>query len=435
MSNFLNQFEQKNYKEVKDERQNLTKNNQHATDEIKEAKTTGKMQQQSRKDDEIIEIDKTFMQKQKRKKIIVIISSIIAICLVFTIILFINMTSIPNFINKKQSDLEAWAKENNMTLNLDKIYSKQVNQDTIISQEPNAGNYILKGSTVKFVISKGADPNEYVSIPDLSQMNHKQIEEWIASEKLTNTKVETVYDAKISEGKLIEAAFEDKEVTKATFKRKDILKITVSKGAKPVEKNIVVPDFKGKLKSDVEAWSKTNQVKITFKEKADDKVNVDSVISQSVVASEKVSTEDVIEITISLGKGVKVPDFSTIAKTDAEHSSGELQIVIKEVYSNLAYGKFIKQNVEANTILTGENKKVEVSYSIGRPFVENLTGKNLKEVEKYFSEMNDKGANISYQVIYETVSDPQVIKGTVIRSNISNSYITFGGSVIVYIAR
>lgn len=433
MSNFLNKFETNNY------RTQQRSENKLATD--KEGTTTkNEMRLEERNaslhyEEEIVEIDKAFELKQKRKKIMLIVLSLLVGIVSLATFLFFNTTAVPSFVGKKQADIELWAKENNITLQLDKVYNKEKDVDQVITQESQTGNYIFKGSTLKFTISKGADPSEYVVIPDFKAMSQRELEEWISREKLTNTKVDAIYDPVIPANTFIEARFDDKLVTNETFKRKDSLLLVISKGSKPIEKNISVPDFTNKSKEEVMTWSKTNQVEVQFKESADDKIMEGNVVLQSVPASEKISTADKIVITLSQGKGIKVPDFGNITKVSAPTVEPELQVTVKEVYANVGYGKFISQNVAPGSVLTGGNKKVEVVYSIGKPFVDHLVGKNLKELEQYFSEMNEKKANISYKIVYEPADDVSIVKGTVIRSSVSNEYLGFGGSVTVVIAK
>lgn len=444
MSNFLEKFEKGNYQKTKkninkpvarkeEDKEIAIEKISAVSKEIK-AKTIQKSKHRHY-EEEIIEIDKSFDIKQKRKKVMIILSALLAVILCTGTFLFFNMTVVPYFVEKKQSTAEAWAKENNVTIQLNKIYSKEKELDIIIKQDKTEGTYIFKGSTVTLTISKGADPNEYVAIPDFTIMNQRELEEWIGREKLTNTKIDLVYNPNIPANTFVEAKFEDSSVTNGTFKRRDTLILTVSKGAKPIEKNINVPDFTNKPKEEVITWSKANQVEIQFKESADDKVMEGSVISQNVPAGQKVSTVDVIEVILSLGKGVKVPNFSNVTKTSAITIVPELHVTVKEVYANVGYGKFISQSVQAGTILTGENKKIEVTYSIGKPFIDNLVGKNLKELEQYFAEMNEKGANVSYKIAYEAAPDSTIVKGTVIKSSVSNNYIGFGSTVMIYIAQ
>lgn len=433
MSSFLEKFEKKHYQTRQQYNDDLVINQEKR--EIKKHENYDSVTQYNHADDEIIEIDTSFRIKQKRKKIMIAVLSSLAVVVCLLIWLFLNTVAVPNLVNKKQVDVELWAKENNITVQLEKVYSKEQPVDHVIAQETTTGSYVFKGSTLKFTISKGADPSEYIPIPDFKTMNQREVEEWIAREKLTNTKIDAIYHQTIPANTFIEAQFDDKSVTNTTFKRKDILMIVISKGIKPIEKDINVLDFMNKPKEEVLTWSKTNQVEIQFKEVADDKIMEGNVVSQSVPANEKISTADKIEIALSQGKGIKVPDFSNITKTSATTISSELQVTVKEVYAHTGYGKFISQNVASGSVLTGENKKVEVTYSVGRPFVDHLVGKNLKELEQYFSEMNEKKANISYKIVYEASNDSSVVKGTVTRSSVSNAYIEFGGYVTVYIAK
>lgn len=445
MSDFLEKFNNDNYKKTKQNQvsERLEKQPETIKEKHESLVETSKVDDQkpvkgSRRiehENEIIEIDTQYAKKQKKRKVMTICTIILVLIGLVLSILFFTLTSIPDFKNKKQSALDIWAKENNMTLDIERVYHKDVELDTIISQETAAGSFLFKGSSTKFIISKGPDPNEYVVLPDFQMMNQKSVEEWSNKEKVINLKLEFMYHNDIPTGNIISSKFGDETVTKETFKRKDKLTITISKGVKPIEKNIAVADFVDKPKADVEKWAKSNEVKLVIKEAPSDKIIEGNVISQSVALNEKISTEDTFEITVSQGKGIKVPDFSSVSKTNAQTVDAELTVLVKETYSAVGYGKLISQSVPANTIVTGANKKVEVTYSIGRPFIENLAGKNLKELEQYFADMNEKNAKITYRIFYEAAMDPTVVKGTVTKSSVTNDYVEFGSTVNIYIAK
>lgn len=60
----------------------------------------------------------------------------------------------------KLEDIEDWAKNNNLKLNITHEYSDEVKKDYIISQTPNSTGYkkILSGSTISVVVSDGTKP-------------------------------------------------------------------------------------------------------------------------------------------------------------------------------------------------------------------------------------------------------------------------------------
>ena len=63
---------------------------------------------------------------------------------------------------------------------------------------------------------------------------------------------------------------------------------------------------------------KVHELDLEVKEQASDTVEEGKVIEQSVAPKEKIAKRDAFQVTISLGKGVTVPDFSTILPDDAQ---------------------------------------------------------------------------------------------------------------------
>ena len=70
---------------------------------------------------------------------------------------------------------------------------------------------------------------------------------------------------------------------------------------KVFEKNIEVPDFFKKTKTEVETWVATNKIKMSYEEVASDTVEEGQIVSQSVAAKAKVAKEDEMTVQVSLG--------------------------------------------------------------------------------------------------------------------------------------
>ena len=140
-----------------------------------------------------------------------------------------------------------------------------------------------------------------------------------------------------------------------------------------------------------------------------------------------------ITLTISIGKGIEVPDFSQTNSLDAAAFVPGLTVTVKTRYnSDVPYGRLVSQSVAAGEVMYGEDKKVEVVYSEGRPFIGQLAGRMENELPAYFFAFNAKGASISYSVAYV---DSAMEKGMVVSASRFNEYLWLTSGVQVFVSK
>ncbi|MEE1314183.1 MAG: Stk1 family PASTA domain-containing Ser/Thr kinase [Faecalimonas sp.] len=77
----------------------------------------------------------------------------------------IEMVDVPNLIGLKKEDAEESLKAKGLVGNVTEKYST-AEVGRVIEQSEDAGDQIAKGSTVEYVISKGEEPKEQVTIPN-----------------------------------------------------------------------------------------------------------------------------------------------------------------------------------------------------------------------------------------------------------------------------
>ena len=410
------------------------------------------------------EIPKTFVGKRKRtdaveeinkdpnyqkKKIIQHGLLVLAILLMFGGGFFgyrmINERTLPNFEDKPISQMQEWAKKNGVDLDISSEYSMEYNQDHVISVNKKVGSNIQKGSLLIVRVSEGADPEQYLTIPDFSTYNETKINDWIVENRADNLKVQKEYSTTIKKGNFIRLEFADKDMDKKTYKRKDYATITVSKGEEKKEKTIEVPDFNGKDVSEVLEWGTKKEVKIVQKEEYSESIEVGKVVSQSVVAKEKVAKGDEFTIGVSKGKAQIVPNFAlynlhTINETGL--SEGVPYIVVERYSATIPYGQFISQDVASGTIIENGNvDNVIVTYSIGKPYINrsDVIYRTEKDIRDFFYEMNQKGANINYRIQQVAPNSCQfkeqsIEKGMTCGASYNNQFIGIGESIIIYMA-
>ncbi|WP_206911921.1 eukaryotic-like serine/threonine-protein kinase [Enterococcus sp. DIV0840] len=374
--------------------------------------------------DDGTEIDPTYHKKRKQKFLLIGVGTFVALCILYFGYYQMTHVALPDFAGKDLAEARTWATENKVKLKVDQSYSKKIEANKVISQKAKKGSKIKKGAELKIEASLGADPEEKLTLPDFMTMKKTEVESWIKENKAENISLIDEYSDTLEKGKADRFEIVNKEVTKENYKRKDKANMYYSKGKETFEKNISVPDFTKKMKTEVESWAKTNDIKVTYEEASSADIPAESIISQSIAKDQKVAKKDSLTVTVSLGKGYNVPNFADYSQEEAGTAVDGLTIQAKSVFTNnVPYGQLISQSVEAGTQLTSKDDlKVKVYYSAGQPYLKDLRGNTVEgDLQKqFYDEFQSKGANIQYTIRYVDSVEP---KGTVVGMSAYNLYV------------
>lgn len=384
--------------------------------------------------DHDVEIDPDYKKKQTKRRVIIGISVVVLLLIFYGIYYQITRVVVPDFSDKTVVDARNWASENNIKPEIEQKYSTKVEANGVMSQSVSPNKKIKKGSKIMFTVSEGADPKEKIKLPEFEKMSKSEVEQWISKNKADNISIIEEYNDKVEKGKFIKLDFTDKEVNKDNYLRQDIANVYFSKGKEVFEKNISVPNFSKKAKSDVEDWAKKNEIKVEYKEVDSDKIESGLVVSQTVAAETKIAKHDSMGVSISVGKAVVVPNFANYSAEEAANVSGELQVITKEVFSDsVPFGQLISQSVEAGKKLTGDdNKTINLTYSSGRPYIKSFFGQLEGDIPKLiYDNFNSKGANVTYEVYY---IDSDKEKGQIVNTNAYNQYIATNAHLVFAIS-
>lgn len=384
--------------------------------------------------EEEIEIDPNY-RKKKRRQLIMIISGVVLACLlIFLIYYMLVHVKVEDFVDEPISEARAWAKENKIEIKLEQKYSTEFEPNRIISQGVPPGKKLRKGKTLTLTSSLGPDPDDVIPLPEFSEMSMEEAITWIDDHKAENLKMVTEYSDDIEDGSFIKLTINDDEIDASTYRRKDNAAVYFSKGKEVFKKDITIPDFTGKAKEEVENWADKNEIDMTYKEKDSDTVEVGHVISQNEAHDEKIAKRDKMEVVISTGKAVVVPNFWGLSPEEASSNYPDLEVTVKEVYhAEVSYGTLIAQSIEKDTKLTeNDNKQVTVTYSLGKPYLRDFRGQLEGDLPQLFhEEYQSRGANVTYIVKY--VDSPEV-KGTVVYMSKFNEFIPLTYTVEVHIS-
>ena len=386
------------------------------------------------KEEERVKITKD--KKPFNVKLIVIILAIV-LAIVGLILFFVLRPTIEvkDFVGSNASEAKAWIKQNEIETQgiiFKEEYSFDYDEDYVISQSIEAGKKVRKNVKMDFIVSKGADPDELISVPDIESMYKDEIQDWIKENKLTKTKVMSAYNDEVEDGAVV--SYEFKGVDADSFTRSSILNITVSKGPQPAG-TVTVDDFVKQDYSVVEAWGKKNKIEIFKSERYDDKIAKDLVISQSVEAKKTMKEGETLTVVVSKGKGIIVPNFSTMSDSDVDEwlKENASLVKVKEKYSNEA-GYIIKQSKTTGSYI-GEDNKLEVTKNLGDKFfidelskfgVDFAAGASYEKAKSVAENLEEYGLIIDTHRVDEKSDQPYgtIIRVKEIKDEDGNSYST-----------
>lgn len=457
MSDFLSNFDKKNYKETVEKKKKPSSetaekapdnnpsiaakaqsthcreaaNKQPAAealetelpDDIGEAAANQHASNETDSREEVIEIDPDYQKKKRKKQLLMTAGIAFGLIVVYAVYFAATRVDMPDFVKKQASEARQWAAANSMTLDIKQAYSVKGEVNDVLKQSVPAGKKVKKGTTITFTISNGADPDEQLPLPDFSKMTQSQAEDWIAKHKAENLTLIGEYNDQIEKGKFIRLDIANKEVSAEKYRRQDNANLYYSKGKEVFEKNISVPDFVGKAKTEVETWAKKNEIEMTYEEQDSDKVEAGMILAQGIKKDEKIAKRDKMTVTVSLGKAVIVPNFAEMNSADAATAVEGLTVHVKNVFSDsVAYGQLISQSVEAGKKLTDkDNKLVKVVYSEGQPYIRSYIGQLEGDIPKLiYDNFNSKGANVTFSVYYVDSSQE---RGAIVNMSVYNQYI------------
>lgn len=440
MSDFLSNFNGDNYDRRKEEKEprepdkKITHESKQPTlsaEESFESQTKRKMRSQQ----EATELELSY-QKQKKRKRRMMLFAVVAACVLLGIVYYQQThVKVPNFIGKNLTEVQVWASENKVKPKIKQIYDRGKDANTILAQEQKAGSRVKKGGVLNVTNSLGADPEEKIPLPDFMKMKKSQAERWIKENKAENLSLIEEYSDTVEKGQPLRSEIANAEVTPENYRRKDAAKVYYSKGPQTYQKDIKVPDFQRKPRSEVETWAKNNEIDLTYEEKTSNDIPADNIIDQSIAKDEKIAKKDKMSVTVSLGKGYVVPNFSEYSLEDASTALEGVQVQAKGVYTdNLPYGQLVSQSVEAGRVLSAKDDlTIKVLYSLGQPYMKDLRGTMVEGgLQKYFhDEFQSKGANINYVIRHVDSDQP---KGTVVGMSHFSDYVPLNLTVSIDIS-
>lgn len=353
-------------------------------------------------------------KKISPKAIIIGIISLVVVAAIVFVIFFMPKIKVEDFTGSRKENATAWIRQQGIETSgiiFKEEYNFDYDEGIIISQDPIKGKVTNKAK-MTFVISGGPDPEESITVPDLSSMDKEEISKWIKANKLLSTKINTTYSDTVEADGFIEAKYSGCD--EDSFTRGCTLKISISKGAKP-EEEIVMANFVKKTYAEFEAWATPKKIKLNKTESYSDTVEAGIIISQSVKENEKVKAGDTVNVVVSKGKGIKVPDFTLMTKTEVKEwiTENSGYVKTKEIYS-YEEPYVLEQSINTGAYI-GTDKVLHLTLNLGDTFyfdeeIGGLIGTSYDKFEDLAEKLTEKGIYIDTHDTYETNYLP---KGTI----------------------
>ena len=359
---------------------------------------------------------------------------VLAAAVIVTLVLVLGGgAEVLDFENWEQSDVQLWANENGVKLQIEEQYSDVFDEGRVMSQSMLPGDKIKKGEFLKITVSKGHDLSVTLELPDLLSMTKQEVEAWAQENYMTKVRITTEYSDDVPSGYVIRYEINDDTVVDEV-RRDTPIYVIVSKGRQEEAAEVTVPDFKTMALSECFVFANENGIELIIEERYDDYVPKGSIISQSVKADEKVNVGDSITLVVSKGKMITVPDFSGYSMEQAQGIAAGLGIPVSIVqsYSSLSEGKFISQSIEAGSIYE-DGEYLELCYSMGNKIViGSYVGQTRDAIEAWANELNKYDARITIKTTYTTNSAPA---GTIIYQDIANKTISRGTTINITVSK
>lgn len=267
---------------------------------------------------------------------------------ILNIVKVTSVTRVENFTGRSLVDVVKWAELNNVELDQEYEYSDMVEDYKIISQSVKAGTKVDGLKNIVVAVSEGPNPSKEIIIPSMIGWDSERVINFVEENYLSDVEVEFVLSEK-QENTVIEQS------TTGNMKRNDHLKLTFSLGEEYDDSEIKLIDFTNKSKFEVDLYMKSHRLNYDINYDFSNKIKRDRAIKQSLEAGTMVSpnNEEFINITLSKGKKIKVPDLTKMSMTEITNwvIKNRLKIEFNDQYDD---------SVKENDIISTDKVKGDI---------------------------------------------------------------------------
>lgn len=371
----------------------------------------------------------------KRKEFFILCSTVIAVITIVSILLYTPKFVMEDLRGKNEEYANTYSENYNLKLSVSEEFNEKYSRNQIYSQSLKKGEKYKEGIVLEVKISKGPDFDKKISYPDFSEMSYDEAVKWKKKNFAKGLTISQEASDSYEKGKFIKEDITDEN--KKTYKRNTESTITYSSGNDVNGGVAKVKDFDGKNLTEVAAWAYKNNLNLIVNEIFDKNITPGVVLSQSVNAGETIAKGTDFVITVCVGEGVVVPNFSSVTKAGAGNLATKSKVNVSErsVYnSNVAAGRLISQSVGAGARIK-DTESVELVYSLGAVPISNFEGSGYVDAVSSINTLNESGANIRLNVIYVDRTSPEEKAGTVKENAFANHFVPAGTTIAIFVYR
>jgi|GEM_PF-2409853 len=271
--------------------------------------------------------------------------------------------TMPNIIGMTLDDVGS--KYPDLNLEVERQYSDEYGENTVIDQKIPAGRTIRKSTVVSITVNNGT---QKIEIPDPSSTNDDTmtmpdiigltLDEVNSKYPDLNLEVERQHSDEYGENTVIDL----KIPAGRTIRKSTVVSITVSNGTQKIE----IPDLSGT--NIEEAMDKLEKMELIPKMiyVDNDETDKDAVIYTEPAAHSEVAKNTLVKLYVSKDKPVKavnVPKFVGLTIEEAQKEAEKTGLILKiitEASDEYESGTVIKQSIEENSVVYA-NMEIEVT--------------------------------------------------------------------------
>ncbi len=312
---------------------------------------------------------------------------------------------VPDFKTKSLAECFTFAKENGITLTVNEEYDDYAPAGTIMSQSVKADQMVAKGTEITLVVSLG----KRIVVPDFSDYYKEAATAKASQLGITATLTEQYSGS--SAGAFISQSIKVDTVYTAG----EILELKYSLGNR-----VVVSSYVGQTLDAIQAWALglgEKGAKITIKSTETISSSPKGTIIYQDQASKEISYKTTINVTVSKGSVVYVPDFvgeyrnynSAILREDAItmcEKAGLIPVFVQEANNTYLYNEIWYQDIAAGTEVT-QGTKITLKYvqSAITTVPGDLIDKTEAEIDAGFIQTQGYDARLRFVIVHGDTYD------------------------------
>ena len=313
----------------------------------------------------LISFKKSFFKNKTAPTVItslLVISAVIFNGLYMTnIIKLPTQNYLPNFESKNLTKAINWTEKYNIKTDQDFEYSDTTKKYNVISQSEKAETLTKTIDNVDFVVSNGPDYNKELILADMTGWNVDDLLKFINENFLNNVAINFEENTQIKKDTIIN------QNKTGQIKRNEPLIFTVSLGNKEALSPIKLKNLKNENLLNAEVYLGRNGILYQLKYEFSNQIEKGKIINSNPKENETVKPGELVTLTVSKGKEIKVPNLknktmSYITKWMVENN---LQINYSDKYdNNIKSGRVIESNYKEGDIIE-EGTTVDIIFSKG----------------------------------------------------------------------